>query len=263
MPEHRAIALEYHDVVLADAFEASGFPGNAAASYKLTEQGFAEHLALLTSKHGVIDLRNDATWPARSGIALTFDDGGASAIERIAPMLEARGMRGAFFITTDRIDSAGFLTSAQIVDLHRRGHTIGSHSCSHPIRMTACSAGQLAREWGDSVARLVALLGEPVATASVPGGYYSRAVGEAAAAAGVRLLFTSEPSTRAERIGACRVVGRYTLRRGDRAARVAALVGDASGARRMEWIKWNGKKVAKAVGGRAFLRLRDGVFGDS
>lgn len=245
-PALRAIALEYHDVVDRQDSDGSGFPGAAAASYKLTVESFARHLAVIAAE------------PER--VALTFDDGGVSAIARIAPVLEANGLRGAFFITTDRIGTPGFLTSTQIVDLYRRGHSIGSHSCSHPTRMAACSASDMAHEWGDSIARLTQILGAPVTTASVPGGYFSRAVAEAAAAAGVRMLFTSEPTTRIARYGDCTVIGRYTLRRDDPPEHVAALVAASSTARRLEWLKWNAKKVAKALGGRAYLRLREVVF---
>lgn len=262
----RVIALEYHDVVARDDFDASGFPGLAAASYKLTAEMFERHVAALAASTERLARMTRAFPPIAGGepaILLTFDDGGVSAIERIAPTLEAQGVRGAFFVTTDRIDTAGFLTSAQIRELHRRGHIIGSHSCSHPTRMAACSASDLAREWNDSIARLSAIVGETVITASVPGGYYSRAVGASAAAAGVRVLFTSEPTTRVEHSGACLIIGRYTLRRDDAPEHVTALVADASAARRVQWLKWNAKKVAKAMGGRAYLRLREVVFKNS
>ena len=61
-------------------------------------------------------------------------------------------------------------------------------------------------------------------------------------------------------VDGCIVVGRYTLRRGT-AARVAARL--ASGARgvrlRQLWF-WNLKKVAKAIGGDAYLTVRDALF---
>lgn len=265
MPSQRTIALEYHDIVSQSAFDSSGFPGHAAASYKLTVERFTEHLAVLAAlSQRLIPLAADRSLQLTPGrdLVLTFDDGGISASEHIAPLLEARGLRGFFFVTTDRIDTNGFLTSAQIADLHRRGHAIGSHSCSHPTRMSALSRSDLGREWSDSLGRLAAIVGQPVVTASVPGGYYSRAVGEAAAAAGIRVLFTSEPSARIARLGECAIVGRYTLRRQHSARHVAALVGASSTARRIEWLRWNGKKGLKAIGGRAYLRVRDMVFGE-
>ena len=60
--------------------------------------------------------------------------------------------------------------------------------------MAALTRAELDREWRQSIARLSAVLGDPVKVASVPGGYYSREVGESAAAAGIEALFTSEPT---------------------------------------------------------------------
>src|SRR5262245_47304812 len=45
------------------------------------------------------------------------------------------------------------------------------------------------------------ILGESVTVASVPGGYYGRAVAETAAEAGIRVLFNSEPTTRTQTVG--------------------------------------------------------------
>ncbi len=264
MPQRpRIVALEYHDVVAGSDADSSGFVGEDAASYKLTTENFGAHLGALAAAPVRVATTVEAVALHASDdtrVALTFDDGGVSASEHIAPLLEARGFRGAFFITTDRIGTAGFLTSSQIVDLYRRGHVIGSHSCSHPTRMAACSASELAHQWGDSLRRLSDILGIMVTTASVPGGYFSRAVAQAAAAAGVRTLFTSEPTTSIAHVGECAVIGRYTLRRNDPAQLVAALVAASSSARRRQWLRWNAKKVVKLLGGRAYLQLRDVVF---
>ena len=94
-----------------------------------------------------------------------------------------------------------------------RGHVIGSHSYSHPKRMGGCPPETIAEEWRRSVDVLQDVLGAPILTASVPGGFYTRPVGVHAAAAGIRVLFTSAPTTRAHAVDGCRVLGRYTLRR--------------------------------------------------
>ena len=56
-------------------------------------------------------------------------------------------------------------------------------------------------EWSESRQRLEDMLGHAVTVGSVPGGYFSRAVAEAAAEAGLQVLFTSEPTTRIRRRG--------------------------------------------------------------
>jgi hypothetical protein len=42
---------------------------------------------------------------------------------------------------------------------------------------------------------------------------------------------------------------------------VARLVGRAANARVAQWCRWNAKKVAKAVGGTYYLRIRRQLLG--
>jgi peptidoglycan/xylan/chitin deacetylase (PgdA/CDA1 family) len=208
---------------------------------------------------GRVDAPNESADSVR--VLLTFDDGGTSALD-IADRLERRGWRGHFFMATDYIGTRGFLTVPGLKELHGRGHVVGSHSCSHPLRMGACSRSQLDREWRESVARLADLLGEATTVASVPGGYFTTAVGAAAAEAGIRFLFTSEPTTQPMDIGGCRVLGRFTLRRDDPAKLAAALITPAPFARARQWAHWNVKKLAKRIGGPAYLKARALVIHD-
>jgi peptidoglycan/xylan/chitin deacetylase (PgdA/CDA1 family) len=252
------LAVLYHDVVEAGREDASGLPGAGAARYKLTPAAFRAHLdalaAALPAPPGTAaDL---LTGPAAAGPLLTFDDGGASAAA-VADLLEARGWRGHFLVTTDFIDTPPFLSAGQIRDLRRRAHVIGSHSCSHPPRMARCPWEQLVAEWSRSCAVLADILGEPVTVASVPGGYYARRVAEAADRAGVRVLFTSEPTTHLRQVGGCLVVGRYTVYEGMTPAAAAGLVGRRPWRRLRQALAWQLKKAAKAVGGRGYLALRD------
>jgi peptidoglycan/xylan/chitin deacetylase (PgdA/CDA1 family) len=252
------IAMLYHDVVEPGRDDASGFRGAGAARYKLTRADFAAHLgALARAVRGgpVAALEALAASGGASSWALTFDDGGASALEPTADLLEAHGWRGFFFVTTARVGTPGFLRAAGVRELRRRGHVVGSHSCSHPERMASCGRKQLLDEWRRSREVLEGILGEPVRTASVPGGYYSRAVAAAAAEAGCTVLFNSEPTTGVTAVGACRVVGRYTVYRGT-TARAAARLITSRPARWRQALLWNVKKVAKAVGGRGYLAVR-------
>ena len=259
----RVITLEYHDVVEGGAFDASGFPGNDAASYKMDARDFAAHLDAVAGCGRPVGLDARSLGEAGSPVPvlLTFDDGGVAALEPTATMLERHGWVGHFFVTTDYIGTPGFLSPEDIVALHRRGHVVGSHSASHPTRMARCSRAELDAEWRGSVAVLAALLGAPPTVASVPGGYFSDEVARAAAGAGIRVLFTSEPTTRAWRTDGCLVLGRYTLRRAHAAAVAARLAGAAPVARAGQWLVWNSKKVVKAVAGDLYLRVRQRAFG--
>lgn len=254
--EMRAITLLYHDVIPSGNGTTSGFPGDDAAIYKLELKSFQQHLdatrSAISKCATVADLENAST-PLT---LLTFDDGGSSAHDYIADLLEARDWRGHFFVTTNWIGRRGFLTPTQIRDLRSRGHFIGSHSCSHPARMSHCSRSELYREWGDSCDALSQILGEPVRLASVPGGYYSRSVAETAAESGIQILFTSEPRTTAQTVNGCLVLGRYVIQRGVTAAAAAAIASGKFAPRCQQFVYWNVKKVAKAAGGRRWLQMR-------
>lgn len=256
----RALSLEYHDVVAPEAFDASGFPGAGPASYKLTHDDFRAHLAAIRARVTQLDPRVVTDWIAAPASAapvfFTFDDGGVSAAAFIADALETYGWRGHFFMTAGRIGAPTFLSPAQMVDLRRRGHVIGSHSFTHPARMGGCSREQMQDEWTRSVAALSDVLGEPVVTASVPGGYYTRPVAETADAAGIRVLFTSAPTMVSHRVGACEVLGRYTLRRWSPASTAAALAAAAWRPRCAQWALYSSLNLVRAVAGDHYTRLR-------
>jgi peptidoglycan/xylan/chitin deacetylase (PgdA/CDA1 family) len=253
----RASSLMYHDVVEPDAYDTSGFAGETANIYKLPKGSFRAHLEALRASPAAIRI----ALPTLAGTAaqpvfLTFDDGGASAHSLIAGMLEEFGWRGCFFITTGRIGTAGFVTEPEIADLQRRGHLIGSHSHSHPPRISHLSREQILGEWRDSTRRLADILGSPVTTASVPGGFYSRQVAETAAESGIQLLFTSEPTSRSHAVNGCQVFGRYSLMRDSAPALAAALAEGRLAATVKQAAVWNAKKAAKRLGGETYLRLR-------
>jgi peptidoglycan/xylan/chitin deacetylase (PgdA/CDA1 family) len=259
----RLVTLEYHDLIVDDAPDASGFPGASAASYKLGERDFLAHLEALGARSGVgADVRdalNAPTTDDRPPVILTFDDGGVTAL-RIAELLERRGWRGHFFIATSCLGRREFVSDADLRDLVARGHVVGSHSETHPLRMAAYPLHQIAAEWHVSVDRLGNVLGTRPPVASVPGGLFSRDVARLAAEAGVRVLFTSEPSTRVSEIAGCTVIGRFTIRRWTTAEDARALVDGWPLARASQWMSWNAKKVVKAAGGEAYLRARERIF---
>jgi hypothetical protein len=100
------------------------------------------------------------------------------------------------------------------------------------------------------------ILGEPVDTASVPGGYYSDRVGATAADAGIRVLFNSEPTTAVDDLRGCLIIGRYNIFRGTPPGVSADLVSVHSRARSRQWLYWNFKKIDKKVAGRPYLAAR-------
>ena len=259
------VALMYHDVTPTGREHSSGFPGGDAARYKLSTATFSDHLRAIRSRVPSKPITVDALAAATGSalpLLLTFDDGGAGAAAA-ADCLDDVGWRGHFFVTTDYIGRPGFLTASQICDLHRRGHVIGSHSCSHPLRMSRCPVDRLRTEWDRSVATIADILGERVDTASVPGGDFSEAVGASASEAGIQYLFTSRPAVAVRRRFDTLVLGRYTVRRTTSAGRVAAVAAGRRLPRVQQLAMWDLRRIAKAAAGRGYLRVRRHWLGGS
>lgn len=98
LPRH--FIVNYHHVAPA---------GDGLASHPLSPEAFDRHLALLSKTHRVVSIPDvaAAAGSAEPLAAITFDDGLRSQCENAAPILEARGMRAAFFPVTATWD--GFL----------------------------------------------------------------------------------------------------------------------------------------------------------
>ncbi|HWB82784.1 MAG TPA: polysaccharide deacetylase family protein [Bryobacteraceae bacterium] len=259
----RALSIMYHDVVENGNSEASGFPGEGAHIYKLEKEDFGRHMDAIRTAIGEKPIGAVGKGPAEGEcpVFLTFDDGGVSAHDLIGGMLERHSWRGHFFVTTDWIGRPGFLNAAQIRELDARGHVIGSHSCSHPTRMSYVSWEQMLHEWHGSTEALRKILGKPVRVASVPGGFYSRRVGEAAARAGIEVLFTSEPTTRVHTVDGCLILGRYMIQQGMTPEFAAGLAAGKAGPRWKQAALWEAKRVAKTLGGSTYLRVRRAMLG--
>ncbi len=251
----RALSLMYHDLAGEGTWPESGW---RQSLYTVERTEFARQIDLIravTDPARVCPLGRRGVWTGLP-IFLTFDDGALSAHTCAATLLERFDWRGHFFVTTDWIGRPGFLDRAQIRDLHARGHVIGSHSRSHPERMSHLSETELDREWKESCQVLSDLLAQPVKVASVAGGYYSSRVGRAAARSGIEVLFTSEPTTSVGAVDGCLVLGRYSVRRSTPAAEVAAIAAGARGPRYQQAGLWLAKKAAKSITGEWFLDLR-------
>jgi peptidoglycan/xylan/chitin deacetylase (PgdA/CDA1 family) len=247
--------LMYHDVVPAGMEDSSGFPGREAALYKLTPERFESHLNAITRTLGRRPRLAEAGRAESDRPAITVDDGGASALAA-ADALERHGLRGHFFVTVNYIGTRGFLDPAGIRELRRRGHTVGSHSCSHPLRMGHLSAERLCHEWTGSRTALSDMLGEDIRTASLPGGDFAPSVATAAADAGFTRLFTSEPIMTIQQMGPMTIAGRFTIQRWTRAPTAAALADGRWLPCTRQVAMWNMKKLGKQIGGEHYLQLR-------
>ncbi|MGB1286257.1 MAG: polysaccharide deacetylase family protein [Aggregatilineales bacterium] len=64
-------------------------------------------------------------------VVLTFDDGYWDAYGNAARLMLEREMIGVFYVVSDFVNQPGFLTAAQVGELHNLGFEIGNHSQTH------------------------------------------------------------------------------------------------------------------------------------
>lgn len=189
-----SIVLMYHDVVNR-LHPKSGFQKVGALQYTLDSRVFSEQVNKYSNEN----------------VIFSFDDGGESFYTEIAHVLEHYNQSGIFFISTQYIDTPYFLTKNQIKELDERGHVIASHSHTHPKVISELSYEEIVNEWKLSKSILEEIVGHAVTVASVPGGAVSKDIIRAAAEAGYKTLYTSEPTTDIRNEFEVEVIGRYTI----------------------------------------------------
>lgn len=228
-------ALMYHDIEDAPT----------RRRYSFTAAEFAAHVEAVAAVPG--------EW------LVTFDDG-HPGWTKAAAILEAKGRRGAFFAVSAWVGAPGRASAADLRALAAAGHEVGSHSADHPDRLAGRDFAFIKDQWSRSKAALEEVLGRPVDSASVPGGSYSPEVARAAAEAGLRRLYTSEPVAASWAAGGCEAFGRYAMTNGMGPADAAALAAGRWSATAPQWAAWNLKKAAKAAVGGPYRALRRAMF---
>lgn len=241
-----ATVVMLHDVLPdGQPLDGSGFTGPGPDRYKI-RQPLLEAMAGRARGAGTI---------------LTFDDGGRSALDVVAPVLADHGLRGEFFVATARLGTPGFLDRRGVAELAAAGHVIGSHSHTHPEVMPALPDEQILAEWRTSIAVLEDATGRPVAHASVPNGFTNRAVVAAAQEAGIRTLFTSTPTRRRRFYGPMDVVGRFAVLAVDSPRWAVGLASGALLPRLQQQARWNALALPKRLLGERYPAVRSRILG--
>lgn len=228
------VVLMYHDIVTAND-KSSGFQNKNAFQYKVEESAFEEQVKALQGKD----------------VVFTFDDGGESFITKAAPILEKYGFKGVFFISTKYIGTPGFLTPEQIRELAEIGHVIGSHSHTHPEIFTKLSSEEIKQEWQLSSQVLKDILGEGDYTASIPNGYASKEILDAAIQYGFNTIYTSQPTTKTKTYKNGKLIGRYVVLDGMSTSDVVKMV-TSKGCQIKMAVKWHLLNVVKKVLGSSY-----------
>ena len=229
-----SVVLMYHDIVTEND-KSSGFQNKNAFQYKVEEAAFEEHVKALQGKD----------------VVFTFDDGGESFITKAAPILEKYGFKGVFFISTKYIGTPGFLTAGQVKELAERGHVVGSHSHTHPEIFTKLSSEEIKQEWQLSSQVLKDILGDGDHTASIPNGYASKEILDAAIQYGFNTIYTSQPTAKTKAYKNSRLIGRYVVLDGMSTQDVLRMV-TSKGCQMKMAAKWHLLNVVKKVLGESY-----------
>ncbi len=137
----------------------------------------------------------------RKPIMLTFDDGYEDNYRIAFPLLQKSGFDAVIYVVTEMERRTNFwdkdeaptqlMTASQIMELHRSGIEIGSHTVTHP-RLPNASLECAQREICDSKDALEQLLGSSVLSFAYPYGELSQTVKEAVGKAGYNFAVAAD-----------------------------------------------------------------------
>lgn len=210
-------------------------------------------------------------WLAAGGgagsLAIGFDDAHISVYRAAFPLLTRYGLAATIFAIAGFSNGrGGYMEWGQLREMAAAGHSIQSHSWSHPF-LSQCSPQQLRQELVRSKRDIEDHLGQDVSAIAVPGGRWNPAVIAACAAAGYRRVYTSDPPgvpivlpVNSGRAGDCsaavEVLGRYMARRDTSVPDLAAMsAARYSRSPRQRWRRWASRRLRAALGDRLYHQL--------
>ena len=181
-------------------------PAKSTSIYDVSCSRFDDDLRM------IVDLEKlDGRSP--DSIAITFDDGHGSNFELAAPILEEYRRHATFFVVGSLIGvRPDFMTWSQLRELSEKGHAIQSHSWSHPL-LTHCSDKELDDELVRSRQVIEDKLARKVCALGVPGGRWNARVLRAAARAGYRKIYISDPFPTQKIAEGVHLCGRVTVKK--------------------------------------------------
>ena len=151
----------------------------------LSENGFRSiSLADFLIKHQPDDNKKN--------IIITFDDGNYSDYSRAFPIVRKYGFVATFFVTVNRIGTDGYLDWHHLKEMIDHGMSIQSHSLNHSF-LSDLSNELLQKELNESKKILEEKLAISINFISLPGGFNSQRVLNAARDAGYKGVVSSCP----------------------------------------------------------------------
>ena len=185
--------------------------------YTIEKKIFEDHLKRIKCKnYSTLDANefylNNRIIDKRNSVLITFDDGHYSDHEIVFPLLIKYNMKATFFVTTDWINTKGYMNETQIKELIDGGMMVQSHSKSHAF-LNDLHEVELKYELMKSKEKLEHITGKEVKFLSFPGGRYNKKTIKIAKKAGYIGLFSSVPFFLKVKNGEkTMIIGRYGIK---------------------------------------------------
>ena len=167
--------LIYHSIRL---YRDTDFAG--VRKYITTPEALEEEFAYL-KENGYVSvsfddlehrLQSDTALPPKP-VIICFDDGPETQYTYALPLLRKYSFTATFFLFTNAIGRAHYLSWGQVLELSAEGMQIGCHSMFHPYLTRISSEKKLWQEIAGSKEILEAHLGKPVTAFAYPFGQYN------------------------------------------------------------------------------------------
>ena len=262
----KLIGLMYHELVQpanSEMSAGSGFDADGTSIYSIPIERFEGHLDMLRARGIPVRLVHDAALRDADGVAalITFDDGGRSNFEVARPLLNRFGVKAHFLVTTDLLDTAGFMTSEQVRTLHEEGHVIGAHGATHRY-FSQLPADELEDELTRSREKVEFITGERCRVLCIPGGEVRTWMHRLFEKAGYSIVFGSVPSMSHARDIGTRAIGRISPRSYETLDDFAQTITPPYRWFRRYYYRYLALTLAKrALGTQRFLAIRKWLLG--
>ncbi len=250
------VFLMYHELELPGRPLVQSDPGYVR--YILPREVFESQICWLKQNgwHG-LSVGKALHYPDGKSVAITFDDGCETDLIVAAPILKENGCNATFYVTAGFVGRPGYLSSAQLRELHSLNFEIGCHSMTHAY-LDDLSPADLRREISDAGKKIADIIGHAVQHFSCPGGRHNAGVMEVAKTSGYRSLATSRGHANSPATDPF-LLGRVAILRGtDTAAFGRICTGEALA--RMRWLDSARVAARKLLGNSLYDRVRGRIL---
>jgi len=149
------------------------------SDYEVSPTTFTSHIKILADSgyHSISPtqlydyLVHNKALPEKP-VMITFDDSRVEHSVIAAPVMEKYGFRGVFFIMTITYNKKNYMTTDQIAQLAKAGHTIGLHSWDHTMVTKYKETADWQKQVAEPKKKLEKIVGKGVEYWAYPNGIY-------------------------------------------------------------------------------------------